>query len=82
MSLIREFQDQPYKINQNILTHRLDLLWEPKKEKNGQITALFSIIIKCTITTLFPTYGDNSYISIVHFLALQQTIPQLRWGIV
>lgn len=34
------------------------------------------------ITTQFLTYVSNSYISIVHFLALLQTIPQLRWGIV
>ena len=34
------------------------------------------------ITMLYPAFGDMIYISIVHFLALQQTILQLRWGIV
>jgi len=34
------------------------------------------------ITMLYPAFGDMIYISIVHFLALLQTIPQLRWGIV
>lgn len=34
------------------------------------------------VTTQFLTYVSNSYISIVHFLALQQTIPQLRSGTV
>ena len=34
------------------------------------------------VTKLYPAYGDNSYISTVHFLALLQTIPQLRSGTV
>ena len=34
------------------------------------------------VTTQFLTYVSNFYISIVHFLALLQTIPPLRWGTV
>ena len=49
-------------------SQRLGLLWGPQKEKNGQITALFSIIIKCTITMLYPAYGDMIYISTVRSL--------------
>ena len=46
---------------------KLKIIWGPQKEKNGHITALFSIRIKCTITTQFLTYVSNSYISLVHF---------------
>lgn len=34
------------------------------------------------VTKRYPTCGGSSYISIVHFLALLQTIPPLRWGTV
>ena len=32
------------------------------------------------LTKLYPAFSSNSYISIVHFLVLLQTIPQLRSG--
>ena len=34
------------------------------------------------LTKLYPACGGRICIATVHFLALLQTIPQLRWGIV
>lgn len=34
------------------------------------------------VTKRYPTCGGMIYISTVHFPVQQQTIPQLRWGIV